>query len=199
MIQRAPRGQAAASETPSERARRVDARRNVEAILEAAARVLSERPRGSMQQIAEAAGLHRATVHRHFASRDDLLDALRDRAYAATLEALERTLDDLPGPAADALERATRAILDVGDRYRLYRYTSARVPDVQRYRTALAQRLVTVIERAQAEGTLRTDLSPGALLTAYSGLLTSVLDAMGEGAMDAAEGARLVRRVLSPA
>ena len=57
---------------------------------------------------------------------------------------------------------------------------------------------MAVMERAQAEGTLRRDLPTGALLTAYSGLLTSALDAMGEGGMDAAEGARFIRRVLGP-
>jgi hypothetical protein len=72
------------------------------------------------------------------------------------------------------------------------------VPEMQRYRAALNQRLITVMERAQAEGTVRADLPPGALLTAYGGLLTSALDAMGEGGMDAAEGARFVCRVLGP-
>ncbi|MEA2303399.1 MAG: TetR/AcrR family transcriptional regulator, mexCD-oprJ operon repressor [Solirubrobacteraceae bacterium] len=188
----------AAAEPTGDRARRVDARRNVEAIIEAAARVLADRPRASMQQIAEAAGLHRATVHRHFASRDDLLDALRDRTYVATLAALERSLDDPSGSAGDALERATRAMLEVGDHYRLYRYTSARVPEVQRQRAALAQRLITVIEQAQQEGALRNDLPAAALLTAYGGLLTAALDAMGEGDMDAVEGAAFIRRLLGP-
>jgi AcrR family transcriptional regulator len=198
MTQSAGTAGLAAPESSGDRARRVDARRNVETIIEAAARVLAERPRASMQQIAEAAGLHRATVHRHFASRDDLLDALRNRTYTATLAALERSLDDPADSAGDALERATQAMLEVGDHYRLYRYTAARVPEMQRQRAALAQRMITVIEGAQREGAMRTDLPAAALLTAYSGLLTGVLDRMGEGGMDAVEGAAFIRRVLGP-
>ncbi|HEY9379181.1 MAG TPA: TetR family transcriptional regulator, partial [Jiangellaceae bacterium] len=47
---------------------RADAERSVRAILEAAERVLADDPSASMEQIAEAAGLARITVHRRFAS-----------------------------------------------------------------------------------------------------------------------------------
>ncbi|MEV4256927.1 helix-turn-helix domain-containing protein, partial [Spirillospora sp. NPDC049652] len=54
--------------------------RSTEEILGAATRHLNAEPTASMAQLAEAAGVSRATLHRHFASREDLLRALGERA-----------------------------------------------------------------------------------------------------------------------
>src|SRR3954468_21829128 len=58
------------------RAMRADARRNRNAVLEAGARLLAERPAASMQEIADASGVGRTTVYRHFPAREDLVAAL---------------------------------------------------------------------------------------------------------------------------
>ena len=58
------------------RALRADAERSARAILAAAERVFAEDAAASMEQIAEAAGLTRTTVHRRFANRQALLEAL---------------------------------------------------------------------------------------------------------------------------
>lgn len=55
---------------------RADAERSVRTILEAAERVLSVHPGASMEQIAEAAGVARTTVHRRFANRQALVEAM---------------------------------------------------------------------------------------------------------------------------
>ncbi|MFD0201656.1 MULTISPECIES: TetR/AcrR family transcriptional regulator [Saccharothrix] len=55
---------------------RADAERSVRSILEAAERVLSVNPGASMEQIAEAAGVARTTVHRRFANRQALVEAM---------------------------------------------------------------------------------------------------------------------------
>ena len=48
-------------------------------VLAAAQRHLNVDPRASMAVLAAAAGVGRATLHRHFASRDDLLHELGTR------------------------------------------------------------------------------------------------------------------------
>ena len=62
--------------------RRADAERNLARIIEAATTLLAVNPGASMAEIAEASGLVRATLYRHFPTRDDLMRAM----YAAALD-----------------------------------------------------------------------------------------------------------------
>jgi AcrR family transcriptional regulator len=91
------------------RRRRSDARRSIDAILNAARTVLGERPDASMEDIAAAAGVTRQTVYAHFPSRDALIAALLHAAGAETLAAIDAAHLDT-APPADAL----RQFLDIG-------------------------------------------------------------------------------------
>jgi serine phosphatase RsbU (regulator of sigma subunit) len=70
---------------PSElarRRRRADAAQNAERILRAATRLLRADTDASIEEVAEAAGLSRATVYRHFRTRDDLVKLVREQSGA---------------------------------------------------------------------------------------------------------------------
>lgn len=60
-------------------ASRSDARRNREAIVDAAARLLEHSRAASLSDVAAAAGFSRSTVYRHFKTREDLLEAVAER------------------------------------------------------------------------------------------------------------------------
>ena len=94
---------------PPPRRRRSDARRSIDAILNAARTVLGERPDASMEDIAATAGVTRQTVYAHFPSRDALIAALLHAVGAETLAAIDAARLDT-APPADALRR----FLDIG-------------------------------------------------------------------------------------
>jgi TetR/AcrR family transcriptional regulator, mexCD-oprJ operon repressor len=179
----------------SPRERRLDARRNLEAIVDAARRTFAANPGASMQQVAVAAGLHRATVHRHFASRDDLIATLRQRAVDESLEAL-RAADLEDGDAPAALLRATQALVRLTERWPVNRYAASAIRNDQ---TEEMGRLVTaVMARGQAEGTIRGDLDPAVLATVWGGMVSMAPDLRSKGMSDDEAADAIVRTLLGP-
>lgn len=136
--------------------RRAIGERNERAILDAAARVLADRPEAGVAQVAAEAGVGRATVYRHFPTREDLLGALRARAeeeFRAAVRAAEREAAD----AETALRRLVATLADMGGRYRVLA-----APDEAgraRQAAAVVRPLRDAVERAQAEGVIDPDLA----------------------------------------
>lgn len=94
------------------RALRADAERTVLTILEAAERVLRDNPAASIERIAEEAGVARTTVHRRFATREALIDALADWANRQFEEAVDAAHPETAPPLV-ALYQATANVLRV--------------------------------------------------------------------------------------
>jgi AcrR family transcriptional regulator len=167
----------------------------VAAILEAARRTLAERPGASMQEIAEEAGLHRATIHRHFASRDDLIATLRERSLEELAVGLEAArLDD--GPARLALARATVALLEVSERYRMARFSALLGPAALAHHSRMRASVAKVIERGQRDEGLRADLPADVLTAAWGGLMVGFLMDLYDGSLDVEQAAGLALQVL---
>lgn len=91
---------------------RADAERSMRLILEAAERVLAADPAASVEQIADAAGVARTTVHRRFTSRQALLDALAGTAVQRVAAAIEAARPDVVPPLV-ALHLVTSNVLRV--------------------------------------------------------------------------------------
>jgi TetR/AcrR family transcriptional repressor of mexCD-oprJ operon len=148
------------------------------AILEAATRLLAERGDASMADVADAAGVGRTTLYRHFPTRGALLDSMW---RTAVVEAAERLADaGLEDCAVDeGIARALRALLAVGDRYIVL--TRERfVGDRQVAERELGTPLVGLIERGQKAGVLRNEVEVLVLLEMFGGAIHAGIRLMSE-------------------
>lgn len=84
--------------------------------MEAGFRLLSSDPAASLSQIAEHAGVGRATLHRHFTGREDLLRELALRAYEEMDQAAEKAAE-IATTYSDALRLILEALIPLGDRH----------------------------------------------------------------------------------
>ncbi|MFC9754381.1 TetR/AcrR family transcriptional regulator [Streptomyces sp. NPDC056921] len=130
---------------------RADAERSVRAILEAAERVLAEDPGASMEQIAAAAGVARTTIHRRFANRQALIEALATSAARRLAQAVDDGRPDTAPPLV-AMHRITANVLQVKGAW-AFALGLAEDPDSEA--AALQQdinrRCIAVLERARAD------------------------------------------------
>ena len=144
------------------------------AILEAAATVLAERGgQASMADVAEAAGMARATVYRYFPNREALFEALGRLAVEQAGERLQAgRLEEVA--VTDAFERAVRALVAVGDSFVVVSRESAR-PDPAEFERLVAAPLRGLVERAQSLGEVRDDLPASWLMESLIGIVVSGL------------------------
>jgi AcrR family transcriptional regulator len=161
------------------RALRADAERSVRAILEAAERVLAQDAGASMEQIAEAAGLTRITVHRRFASRQALLEALAVSAKQQIIDAIEEARPDC-APALVALYRVTANVLRVKNTWRYtLSHATAHTPAAVVLWAEIDAHTVKLLTRAQGEGLLAPDADLQWTRQVYYALLSEALDRPG--------------------
>ncbi|MFD7770912.1 TetR/AcrR family transcriptional regulator [Streptomyces sp. NPDC059787] len=137
------------SETAA-RSLRADAERSVRAILEAAEKVLAEEPGASMEQIAAAAGVARTTIHRRFANRQALIEALAASAARQLARAVDDGRPDTAPPLV-AMHRITANVLQVKSAWAFALELPAD-PDSEAFalHEDIARRCTAVLQRAQA-------------------------------------------------
>lgn len=128
-----------------------------EAILDAAIEVLGHNPGASLSEVAARAGVGRASLHRHFPARDDLVAAVirqcMDETDAATAEAVQGA-----DSARETLSRLLEAVIPLGDRYHfLASLSSANAELRTRYETDL-EWLAELIDSLKKEGVVAPEV-----------------------------------------
>ncbi|GAA2975031.1 TetR/AcrR family transcriptional regulator [Actinokineospora diospyrosa] len=140
-----------------ERPLRADAERSVRTILEAAERVLAANPAASLEQIAEAAGVARTTIHRRFANRQALVDAMVRNVLDQLDVVIESAHPDTAPPLV-ALHQITAEVLRVKLGWP-FAMTESFAPGSKwaQGQQQLVTRCVALLARAQAAGLVAAD------------------------------------------
>lgn len=171
---------------------RADARRNRETVIEAAISALAADPNASMADIANAAGLGRTTVYRHFDNRDELIGALFERviadaqvATAAVTEGGEST--------ATTLRALGPVMVEIGERFRFLRAhlelgmealaESKQVPDDPVH--------IFLVEAIDA-GELRDDVPVSWIQSLMQSSAMATMDEVAAGNLDAETAGRVL-------
>ena len=147
---------------------------NREEVLRSAAALLTRKSTATMDEVARAAGIGRATLHRHFAGREALVRALEElgiREFEAALDAA--ALDE--GSCEEALRRLIAAVEPSAG------LLSFLVTENQLFEgdamnegwNRLDARVAAFFRRGQERGEFRIDLTPAWLTEALYGLVST--------------------------
>ena len=151
-------------------------------VLRTAAALLTRKSTATMDEVARAAGISRATLHRHFAGRDALVRALESLGIAECEAALDAARPD-EGPAADAVRRLVQEV-EPSAALLAFLYTENQLFEGEEQNagwTRIDDRIAALFRRGQAAGEFRIDLSPVSLTEPLYGLLGSGAWAVAEG------------------
>ncbi len=144
------------------------------AILEGAAEIFAlQGEQASMNDVAEAAGVARATVYRYFPNREALLAELALVAVNDVADRLASARIDEVAPE-EGVARAVRALVDVGNWFVLLARERRR-SDPERFERQLTEPIRQLFERGQASGDIRQDITSARLTESLIGLIIGVL------------------------
>ena len=186
-----PSGEGAVAEesTAGERGLRLDAVRNQERIVVAAAGAFSELgAEVTLEEVARRAGVGVATVYRRFRNRDQLVRAVVAHVLTAEIEPVaEIETDDPWCDLAATLDASVAAVAAHSEVVALAHAAGAIDVDVvDRY----LHRLDRVLTRARAAALVRPELEPRDLAVAVMMVLATVRKVDGDGCGDEGGGWR---------
>jgi AcrR family transcriptional regulator len=160
--------------------RRADAERNERHIVDAAAEVIWHQPNATIADIAAASGLGRATIYRHFPTREYLLRGIARHGMEQTTAAL-RAAEPHRGSAVEALRRMIDSAVQPGY---VCMIVLPQLPEPVASEAEKAEMLAPFLEalhRGVASGELRPDLDIGWAVKVGTALYGLAMDELASG------------------
>ncbi|WP_076241631.1 TetR/AcrR family transcriptional regulator [Mycobacterium sp. NS-7484] len=152
------------------------------AIIEAAAAVLADDRTATLPDIARAAGVGRTTVHRYFPDRECLINETIVDSVRVVSEAVAAAAPE-EGCPVDAMRRVINAMISVGNRILFLFNDPAVTRDMPPEALPDSKRLISLIERGQAEGVFDPESSALWIEHALFGLVNWACQDSKEGLM----------------
>lgn len=131
--------------------------RTLTAIVDAAIRLFSQNAGTSMSEVAREAGVGRATLHRHFRTKSELVNAIGIRCIEEMNAAV--LTGDLPNlPAIERLRLMLEAVIPLGDRYGFLRFVASSDKEIEKGYLQQLDWAFTLVQDLKSEGTIATDV-----------------------------------------
>src|SRR6266480_405533 len=169
--------------------RRADAERSITAITNAAVEALASDPDASMAAIARRAGVVRATIYMHFPTRESLLDAVMEEATGRVAEAIRQAEPDR-GEPTEALERVLRATWKQLSQFHSVlgiNISRLSAKELRRRHLPMTTQFIPLLERGQAEGVFRSDVSATWLIAVLRAIVHVASTELQAGRLSQAE------------
>ncbi|MEO0548710.1 MAG: helix-turn-helix domain-containing protein [Pseudomonadota bacterium] len=167
-----------------------------DAIIEAAFAVFSRDPSASLSEVADRAGVGRATLHRYFSSREDLIRALAKTA----IEEMDTAVEDACKDAAsfsEVVRLSLIALVPLGDRYAFLEHEALEDdPELEAAFTEEKHETTKMVESAKQEGLFDEAIPTSWIVQAYDGLLYAGWESVRTGEATAVQAADLAWKTL---
>jgi AcrR family transcriptional regulator len=149
-------------------------------LLDVAAEVLVADPAASLAEVAAAAGIGRTTLHKQYATRDDLLCAVGRRAIDLWDQAISEITSADPDGGLRAL---TAAMVPIGPQLAFLWRTPAfdHIQEIRERWKAVEARGLTVLKRAQDRGIVAASIPDWWLLQTLYSVIYVAAESVGDG------------------
>jgi TetR/AcrR family transcriptional repressor of mexCD-oprJ operon len=166
-------------------------------ILEAARSVLTRNPDAPVHEVADAAGISRATFYRYFPSRDDLIRELTQAAWLDLDTALNEVLSENTRGEGKLLALC-EAMVPLGDRF-IYVLQEQSIESETKIEFLLkfgGLKIASFIEELKAEGLVRTDIHSIWIRSVFYSLIYTAWLRIQNGSISQQEAPKLVYQTL---
>ena len=163
--------------------------RSRRALLDAAIELFLVNPQASLSDVAAHAGVGRATLYRHFETREQLVQVLARESMEKTDEVLQ-PIKEADLPASETLASGLRAVMPVADRFHfllfLWSVCNEDDPAWQIYQRLLDD-LSGLVERGKQEKSINNSLSTAWIVMLIDSLVYVGWWSVSSGEMSAEE------------
>lgn len=168
-----------------------------DAILEAGFDTFSQKPGASLDQVAKRAGVGRATLHRHFSSREDLMVALALKAMDELNQAVNEATKDAQS-YSEGLRLALTAIVPLSNRqWFLAHEPVENNPEIAKAYLKEQQELIQDIQAAKREGTFANNVPDQWIAQSFENLIYTAWAMVRSGEATNKQAADLAWRTLT--
>ncbi|KPA20018.1 Bacterial regulatory protein, tetR family [Shimia sp. SK013] len=171
--------------------------KTIEAILDAAFSVFEDAPTATLADVALEAGVGRATLHRHFSGRDELMSALAMQAMRELDEAFEAAATDAEN-YTDALRLGLSAMIPLANRARfLEAGPVADTPQLAAESKRQRAEMIAAIDQAKSEGGFAAEVPSPWVAESFDALLYAAWEMVKTGEATHKQAADLAWRTLT--